>query len=262
MELPRKKLEHIACKTRPKIEDQMWVVMDKSTHEEHLFQPLQTNSGQFKIVVTFLTGYNRIFNITIKKNKLFFTRSIKDDYFIQAAIPPGAYEIEKLENEFKQIIIGEGHSIEDTYPYNIKPNVNTMGSNIKNSSKIEGSQIGFNPNNIMGDILGFEPQVLCEEYNSSEYPVDIFSFDTVFFECDIAQGMIYKYKRTRMFHNFTMDVDPGYEYIEKFRVDIQWFMNESKDSISKISFRSENENIDIVSIFGQIITFRLWIKVI
>ena len=38
--------------------------MDKSTHEEHLFQPLQTDNKQFKIAVTFLTGYNGIFNIT------------------------------------------------------------------------------------------------------------------------------------------------------------------------------------------------------
>ena len=44
--------------------------MDKSTHEEHLSQPLQTNNKQFKIAVTFLTGYNGIFNVT-NSNKFF-----------------------------------------------------------------------------------------------------------------------------------------------------------------------------------------------
>ena len=43
MELPSKILEQIACKTRPKIEDHMLIVMDKSTHEEHLSRPFQTN---------------------------------------------------------------------------------------------------------------------------------------------------------------------------------------------------------------------------
>ena len=40
MELPSILLEQIACNTRPKIEEHMLIVMDKSTHEEHLYQPL------------------------------------------------------------------------------------------------------------------------------------------------------------------------------------------------------------------------------
>ena len=43
--------------------------MDKSIHEEHLFQPLQTNNKQFKIAVTFLTVYNGVFNVTNSNNK-------------------------------------------------------------------------------------------------------------------------------------------------------------------------------------------------
>ena len=44
MELPSKILEQIAFNTRPKIEEHMLIVMSKSTHEEHLSQPLQTNN--------------------------------------------------------------------------------------------------------------------------------------------------------------------------------------------------------------------------
>ena len=40
--------------------------MDKSTHEENLSQPLPTNIKQFKIPVTFSTGFNAIFNVTKK----------------------------------------------------------------------------------------------------------------------------------------------------------------------------------------------------
>ena len=64
MELPSNLLEQIALNTRPKIEEHMLIVMDKSAHKEHLFQPLQTNNEQFKIAVIFLTGYNGIFNVT------------------------------------------------------------------------------------------------------------------------------------------------------------------------------------------------------
>ena len=69
MELPSKLLEQIAYNTRPKIEQRLLEVMDMSTHEEHLSPPLQTNHEQFKIAVTFLTGYNGIFNVTNSNNK-------------------------------------------------------------------------------------------------------------------------------------------------------------------------------------------------
>ena len=91
MELPSKILEQIAYNTRPKIEEHMLIVMDKSTHEEHLSQPLQTNKKQFKIAVTFLTGSNGIFKVTDKNNKFYFAKSISDeDVFRQITIPQGA----------------------------------------------------------------------------------------------------------------------------------------------------------------------------
>ena len=72
MELPSKLLEQMAFNTRPKIEEQILIVLDKSTHEERLSQPLQTNNKQFKIAATFLTGYNGIFNVTDKKKQISF----------------------------------------------------------------------------------------------------------------------------------------------------------------------------------------------
>ena len=75
-----KKLEQIAFNTRPKIEEHMLVVMDKSTHEEHLSQPLQTNNKRFKTAVTFLTGFNGFFNATDENNEFYFTKLISDDF--------------------------------------------------------------------------------------------------------------------------------------------------------------------------------------
>ena len=58
MELPSEILERIPINTRLKIEEHMLVVMYRSNHEEHSSQPLQTNNKQYKVPVTFLTGYN------------------------------------------------------------------------------------------------------------------------------------------------------------------------------------------------------------
>ena len=43
--------------------------------------------------------------------------------------------------------------------------------------------------------------------------------------------------RSEIIQNFTMNVDPGYKYTEKLRVGAQWYMMESKDFISSISFK-------------------------
>ena len=76
-ELPSNLLEQIAYKTRPRIEEHMMIVMDKSTHEEHLSRPLQTNNKHFKIAVTFLTGYNEIFNVTNERKTNFIREKLQ-----------------------------------------------------------------------------------------------------------------------------------------------------------------------------------------
>ena len=258
MELSSKLLEQIAYNTRHKLEEHMLIIMNKSTHEEHLFHPLQTNNKQFKIAITFLSAYNGIFHITNSNNKFYFFKSISDEDHIQISIRPGVYEIEALNDEIKRIIIDEGYYTEIDYPFYIKPDFNTLGSIIEISP--QGPVITFAPNDSIGSLLGFGKTTIYEEYNISPNPVDIISFDNIFIECDIAKGMIFKGKRTGIIYNFTMDVDPGYKYIEKFYGGIQWYMMESKDIISSISFKLKNENEDLVSFNGQSVNFRLSIK--
>ena len=135
MEPPSKLLEQTAYNTRPKIEEHMLIVMDKSTHEKHLSQPLQTNIKQFRTAVTFLSAYNGIFNVTNRNNKFYFKKSLIEEDFIQITIPSGAYEIESLNDELKRIIIDKEHYSEANYPFTIKPNFSTLGSIIEKNQK-------------------------------------------------------------------------------------------------------------------------------
>ena len=94
----------------------------------------------------------------------------------------------------------------------------------------------------------------------SSNPVDILSFDNIFLECNIAQGMIFRGKRSEIIHNFTMVIDPGFKNFEKFRARVQWYMLESKNIISSFCFKLKNENNLSVSFNGQSNTFRLSLK--
>ena len=133
-----------------------------------------------------------------------------------------------------------------------------MGSIIEISP--QGPIISFASDDILRDRLVFRETILYQENNLSPNPVDILSFDKIFLECDNAQGMLFKGRRTGIIHNFTMDVDPGYKNIEKFRGNVQWYMMHSKDIISSICFKLKNENGILASFNGQSVTFRLSIK--
>ena len=233
--------------------------MDKSTHEEHLPQPLQTNNKQFKIAVTFLTGYNGTFNVTYSNIKFYFKKSLTDEEFIQIYSPRGAYRIESLNNEIKRFIIEKGCYRENEYPFGIKPSFTTLGNIIQILP--QRPIIGFVFEDSIGNILGFNETILWQEYNLSPNPFDILSFDNIFSECDNAQDMIFKGRRTGIIHNSTMDVNPGYKYIEKFRSGVQWYMMESKDVNSSIDFKMKIQHGNLVSFNGQSVTFRLSIKV-
>ena len=255
MELSNKTLDQIAFNTRAKIEEHMLIVMDKSIHELTLDEQLQTNNKQFKIAITFLTGYNGIFNITDANNKFYYVTPEK--MIVDIVIPNGAYELEAIDLEIKRLMVLNGDSDGETFPFTIKPYFTTQGSIIEIE---DGWEIDFTYAGTIRNILGFDARVVNGNYNLSDHPVDIISFDNIFVECDIAQGMIINGKRTRVIHNFTMDVNPGYKYIEKFRGGIMWFMMEIKGFISAINFKLRNENGDVVSFNGQSVTFRLSIK--
>ena len=173
-------------------------------------------------------------------------------------IPSGAYEIESLNDEIKKIFIDDEYFTYENYPFKIQPNFSTLGSIVEISN--QESAISFRPDDSVGSLLGFNKRTKYEEYNLSDNPVDIISFDNIFIECDIAQGMIFRGKRSGIIFNFVMDVDPGYRYIHKFHGGVQWYMLNTNDFISSINFKLKNENGDLVSFNGQSVTFRLSIK--
>ena len=163
-----------------------------------------------------------------------------------------------MDREIKRKFIDEGHYTEINYPFTIKPNFSTIGSNIEIST--EGPIYTLAPDDSIRGLLRFNKTTIYEEYNLSPNPVDILSFDNIFLECDVAQGMIFRGKRSGIIQNFTMDVNPGYKYIEKFRGGVQCYMTEIEDIISSICFKLKNENNQIVSFNGRNIIFRLLMK--
>ena len=173
-----------------------------------------------------MTGYNSTFNVEKTNNKFQFKKTItNEDDFIQITIPPGAYELESMNDEFKRIIIDKGYYTEDEYPFMIKPNVSTLCSIIEISP--QKPIISFVFDDIFRNLLGFIETVLYKEYNISTNPVVILSF--FFHECDFAKGMIYEQKRSGINHKWTMtdirDRIPGINtsnHLQEVLLGIRW----------------------------------------
>ena len=161
MALSNKLSEQIVFNTRSRIKEHMLIVMDKSIHEEHLFQPLQTYNKQFKMAVTFLTGYNGFSNVTNLNNKFYFKKSFNDGEFTQISMPQGAYELESLNNEIKRFIIDDGHYSKNNYPFTIKPNFSTLESIVEIFQT--GPITSFVMENSIGKLLGFNETILYNE---------------------------------------------------------------------------------------------------
>ena len=175
-------------------------------------------------------------------------------------LPPGAYEIESLNNETELNIFNEGRFTEEIYPFVIKPIFSTLGSILGTKANFNGTQISFAHDDSIRDLIGFDSRAKYEKCNLTQIPVDFLPFDNMFLKCDIAQGMIFRGNENGINPIFTMDVDPGYKYIEKSKGGFQWYMMETKHFVSSIRFKLKIENGNLVSFNGQIINFRLSIK--
>ena len=61
------------------------------------------------------------------------------------------------------------------------------------------------------DLPHFNTTTTFEEHNLLPNPVDILSFENIFIESDIAPGLIFKGKRSRIINDFTVHVDLCYK---------------------------------------------------
>ena len=97
-----------------------------------------------------------------------------------------------------------------------------------------------------------------EHFTDSDYPFQIKpNFSTLGSIIEILpQELVLSFVFVDSFRNLAD------KYVESFAGGNTWYVMETKDVISSISFKLKNENNELVSFNGQSISFRLSIKVI
>ena len=81
-------------------------------------------------------------------------------------------------------------------------------------------QLSFVHNDSIRDLLGFRPNVIYEEYNLSDNPVNTLSIAGKYLETDIAQSPVFKKERTGLIHKFTKNVYLG---SKQLKTSLRWY---------------------------------------
>ena len=144
-----------------------------------------------------LRTFNAIPNVDDGKNKIYVGDKI-------VIIPTGSYEIEDIERYVQKILASDGITI------NIKPNNNTLRSEIKCSS-----EVNFQPEDSIGQLLRFTSRILeANKTHTSDLPVAILKVNALRVECNITTGAYINDRKVHTIHEFFPVVPPGYKIVE------------------------------------------------
>lgn len=160
-------------------------------------------------------AYNSIPNIEKNKNNKFYYGS-KGKYI---EIPEGNYDainkyLQRALDDFRwhdnDDSIREGIVKEHQKLISIKANNNTLKCRIKCSEDID-----FTKKDSIGHLLGFKPRKLAAfGYHVSDFPVDIFSVNTICIECNIVGGSYINDRQAHVIHEFFPTVPAGFKIVE------------------------------------------------
>ena len=128
---------------------------------------IDLKDGNYVIGISAFNTYNSIFNITSENNKLMVFDGLL--YWKVLVIPPGAYEIEQINDEITRQLQTEAESLGDNHKV-LEDNTATLHSVIY--LKL-GYKIDFSQPVTSRELLGFESIVLSNPYNYSENKVNI-----------------------------------------------------------------------------------------
>ena len=126
--------------------------------------------------------------------------------------------MESLNIEIEGYNNKEGYFTTEIYPFIITPNFSTLGSFIQIKPNFIGSRISFNHDDSRRELLAFDSVVIYEQYNLSPNPVEILSFDNMFMETNIAQGMTSQIDLQQFFIHLRWTLIPVVDKLKKLEV--------------------------------------------
>lgn len=200
-------------------------------------------------------SYNSIPNIEKhRNNKLYY--GLEGKYI---EIPEGTYEIDSMNRYLQQALwlaINDANDIvrKKSVLISIKANNNTLKCTIKCSEVID-----FTKEDSIGSWLGFKPRKLTAYHShESDFPVNIFSINSICIECNIVSGSYVNDKQAHILHEFFPTVPAGFKIVESPRNVIYLPIN--SQVIDEIVIKIVDQDGKIVNFKKELVSLRLHLK--
>lgn len=204
---------------------------------------LDENSQYVMGLLNFET-YNSIPNISKNTGNIFQLTGRQP-----IEIPDGSYEI----NDISEYIQTKLNPANKEYLL-LKGSNSTLKTLIKSSHEID-----FTAKNSIGSLLGFEHKKYSSNvWHMSEKLTQIMKINSILIHCNLTQGSFKNGKPSHVIHQFFPTVPPGFKIVECPTPVIYLPINTSK--ITEITIKILDQNEDLVSFAGEIITVGLHLK--
>ncbi len=252
-------LKQIELNTRRKPQITLEFKMKENKKTFHMDVPISLEDGDYTIGLINMAVYNSIFNITEANNNL---RYSKDDgvTWIDIDIPEGAYEITQINDEIhRQLELNDDvfNDIESNgYPIELLANLSTQKSiiELRTAPNINSPfQVDLTATNSIASLLGFDPQILTEEYNTSENKVNIITIDKLHLCCDCIEGSILNGQASSILFSFVLDAGPGYKIVKEPNVIL--YKKIIKSNLENLYFYLIDDDGNEIDLQGETLTF-------
>lgn len=189
--------------------------------------------------------FNNIPNVTEKNNK--FLYGTVNDRFEVIRVPEGTYSIDDI-YQYLSEHMGKNETLL------VRMNNNTMRTEVKCSSDVD-----FNAENSIGQVMGFDRLVLeRNEWHESEQPVNVLTVNSLVILCNLVSGSYKNGAPAHILHQFFPSVPPGYKIIERPQPII--YLPLLSDIISSIIIQVEDEHGNPVNFNSELVTVTLHLK--
>lgn len=228
-----------------------------SVLKTRIFPPIIVGDSATMALTGFDT-FNSIPNINETNNTIHYKFN---NEFYSINIPPGAYEIEDIQNTIQSLLKKD---LDERDPNRTHPDGDMLFSLKSNKSTLKcvihsGVTIDFSKTNSIGKILGFKPKILesGRDYESDNI-VNITNINSIRIECNLTTGSYINGKLSHTIYEFFPCVPPGYKILEYPKNTI--YLPLSKRVIDEISVQIVDQDGNLVSFMNELITVRLHLK--
>ena len=209
----------------------------------------------YVIGVTSFNTYNSIFNVTSENNKIIYFDELL--YCKEFVLPPGAYEIEQINDEIARHFASESFNniTIDSAPIKLEANTATLRSIIRLS---DGYKVDLTQTNTLRDLSGFESVILSDIYNYSKNKVNIIDIHRLHLWSDCIIGSLRNGYPSNILFTIVLNESPGAKIVREPNLIL--YKHIYKQKLDSIEFWMEDDDGNQIDNNGETISFTLHMK--